>query len=271
MKNELKNTAAIASSTVVPESTVNNNLTSYIEVEKKMKEFKILNISPENKSTVISENLDKKLVDNTESKLTLNNNVIDVKPTIASLKNETSELLMEKIIKNPQALRSNPDHYYVDYNEDNIKPNINININSKTETHEQISLNDTKSNETKVDINDEKIDIVNNQSLSTVKQNISSLNNKTEYYSSSSRLKTAGTGIVQVKMQNTSVQQDGSTKLIYSVHLGGKPVPAETAAKDMALLSSQEVALELGVPVIIQSQRKVFFLFSFYFKLKLKM
>ncbi|XP_044578368.1 uncharacterized protein LOC123261003 isoform X1 [Cotesia glomerata] len=257
MKNELKNTVAIASSTVVPESIVNNNLTSYIEVEKKMKEIKILNISHENKSTVISENLDKKLVDNTESKLTLNNNAIDVKPAITSLKNETSELLMEKIVKNPQALRSNPDHYYVDYNEDNIKPNTNVNINSKTEIerHEQTSLNDTKSNETKVDINDEKIDIVNNQSsLSTVKQNISSLNNKTEYYSSSSRLKTAGTGIVQVKMQNTSVQQDGSTKLIYSVHLGGKPVPAETAAKDMALLSSQEVALELGVPVIIQSQ-----------------
>lgn len=62
--------------------------------------------------------------------------------------------------------------------------------------------------------------------------------------------------LVQVKMQNTSVIDRGATKLIYSVHLGGKPVPAETAAKDMALLSPQEVALELGTPVLIQSERK---------------
>ncbi|CAK9813164.1 hypothetical protein ANTPLA_LOCUS7718 [Anthophora plagiata] len=60
--------------------------------------------------------------------------------------------------------------------------------------------------------------------------------------------------IIQVKMQNTSVMENGATKLIYSVHLGGKPVPAETAARDMALLSSQEVALELGAPVLIQSE-----------------
>ncbi|XP_063988047.1 uncharacterized protein LOC135168089 isoform X6 [Diachasmimorpha longicaudata] len=57
-----------------------------------------------------------------------------------------------------------------------------------------------------------------------------------------------------VRMQNTTVLEDGSTRLIYSVHLGGKPVPAETAAKDMSLLSPQEVALELGAPVIIQSE-----------------
>ncbi|XP_033222414.1 uncharacterized protein LOC117176311 isoform X2 [Belonocnema kinseyi] len=61
-------------------------------------------------------------------------------------------------------------------------------------------------------------------------------------------------GLVQVKMQNTSVIDRGTTKLIYSVHLSGKPVPAETAAKDMALLSPQEVALELGTPVLIQSE-----------------
>ncbi|KOC61153.1 hypothetical protein WH47_04419 [Habropoda laboriosa] len=60
--------------------------------------------------------------------------------------------------------------------------------------------------------------------------------------------------IIQVKMQNTSVMEGGATKLIYSVHLGGKPVPAETAARDMALLSPQEVALELGAPVLIQSE-----------------
>ncbi|XP_076176292.1 uncharacterized protein LOC143151238 isoform X2 [Ptiloglossa arizonensis] len=59
---------------------------------------------------------------------------------------------------------------------------------------------------------------------------------------------------VQVRMQNTSVTESGTTKLIYSVHLGGKPVPAEIAARDMALLSPQEVALELGAPVLIQSE-----------------
>ena len=63
-------------------------------------------------------------------------------------------------------------------------------------------------------------------------------------------------GFVQVRMQNTNVIDGGAIKLIYSVHLGQKPVPAETAAKDMALLSSQEVALELGTPVLIQSERK---------------
>lgn len=63
-------------------------------------------------------------------------------------------------------------------------------------------------------------------------------------------------GVVQVRMQNTSVLEGGATRLIYSVHLSGKPVPAETAAKDMALLSTQEVALELGTPVIISSERE---------------
>ncbi|XP_011162628.2 uncharacterized protein LOC105197781 isoform X2 [Solenopsis invicta] len=61
-------------------------------------------------------------------------------------------------------------------------------------------------------------------------------------------------GIVKVRMQNTSVIEGGAMRLIYSVHLDGKPVPAETAARDMALLSPQEVALELGAPVIIQSE-----------------
>lgn len=63
-------------------------------------------------------------------------------------------------------------------------------------------------------------------------------------------------GVVKVRMQNTSVIESGATRLIYSVHLDDKPVPAETAARDMALLSPQEVALELGAPVIIQSERE---------------
>ncbi|RLU25185.1 hypothetical protein DMN91_003277 [Ooceraea biroi] len=61
-------------------------------------------------------------------------------------------------------------------------------------------------------------------------------------------------GIVKVRMQNMSIIESGAMRLIYSVHLDGKPVPAETAARDMALLSPQEVALELGAPVIIQSE-----------------
>lgn len=63
-------------------------------------------------------------------------------------------------------------------------------------------------------------------------------------------------GVVRVRMQNTSVTEGGAMRLIYSVHLDDKPVPAEMAARDMALLSPQEVALELGAPVIIQSERE---------------
>lgn len=235
--------------------------------------FKAINLN-ENKSTfehneqiklkISTENLDKELLENIKSKVILNDDTLDVKLTETSFKNNKSDLFMEKIVESPQALRSNPEQFYEDYNEDDFKPNTNINTNLKTESHKLTLMNDTKSNTTNVDINDEKLVIVNNQSLvSSVQLNTSSLNNKTESYSSSSRLRTVGTGIVQVKMQNTTVQRDGSTKLIYSVHLGGKPVPAETAAKDMALLSSQEVALELGAPVIIQSERKFFFLYIY--------
>lgn len=82
-------------------------------------------------------------------------------------------------------------------------------------------------------------------------------------YSKLRLLDHTGEETVQVRMQNTSITESGATKLIYSVHLGGKPVPAETAARDMALLSSQEVALELGAPVLIQSERKCLFINTF--------
>lgn len=71
------------------------------------------------------------------------------------------------------------------------------------------------------------------------------------------KLRALEVGKVQVRMQNTSTIEGGATKLIYSVHLGGEPVPAASAARDMALLSEQEVALELGAPVIIQSEREL--------------
>ncbi|XP_012534306.1 uncharacterized protein LOC105835502 isoform X3 [Monomorium pharaonis] len=81
--------------------------------------------------------------------------------------------------------------------------------------------------------------------------------NDNEVASVRSRLRLADgsiPGVVKVRMQNTSVIEGGATRLIYSVHLDDKPVPAETAARDMALISPQEVALELGAPVIIQSE-----------------
>lgn len=100
----------------------------------------------------------------------------------------------------------------------------------------------------------------NNSKLNTdtVSGNRSS-DDKSMSASVSSKLRLADgsiAGVVKVRMQNTSVIEGGATRLIYSVHLDGKPVPAETAARDMALLSPQEVALELGAPVIVQSERE---------------
>ncbi|XP_050457989.1 uncharacterized protein LOC126854883 isoform X2 [Cataglyphis hispanica] len=90
-----------------------------------------------------------------------------------------------------------------------------------------------------------KIDVISNRSKDNEREDIRS------------RLRLVDgsiPGIVKVRMQNMSVIEGGAMRLIYSVHLDDKPVPAETAARDMALLSPQEVALELGAPVIIQSE-----------------
>ena len=76
-------------------------------------------------------------------------------------------------------------------------------------------------------------------------------------FNKSKSLLASDVGLVQVRMQNTTVIEGGPTKLIYSVHLAGKAVPADKAAKDMMLLSEQEVALVLGAPVIIQSEREI--------------
>lgn len=105
-------------------------------------------------------------------------------------------------------------------------------------------------------------DYKNNYSMS--EQEVSNIDGKNiSKYSKLRLLDHTGEETVQVRMQNTSITENGATKLIYSVHLGGKPVPAETAARDMALLSSQEVALELGAPVLIQSERKCLFINTF--------
>ncbi|KOX79442.1 hypothetical protein WN51_02707 [Melipona quadrifasciata] len=100
-------------------------------------------------------------------------------------------------------------------------------------------------------------DIQNNRARTSRNEILHDINSESINASKYSELRSmdhAGDEIVQVRMQNTSVTESGATKLIYSVHLGGKPVPAETAARDMALLSPQEVALELGAPVLIQSE-----------------
>ncbi|XP_029679452.1 uncharacterized protein LOC115245321 [Formica exsecta] len=122
-------------------------------------------------------------------------------------------------------------------------------------------------------INPTYIDETNNSNEQIPRESIPSINLKSDSKSNTdfvsnrssddesagmrSRLRLADgsiPGIVKVRMQNTSVIEGGAMRLIYSVHLDDKPVPAETAARDMALLSPQEVALELGAPVIIQSE-----------------
>lgn len=93
--------------------------------------------------------------------------------------------------------------------------------------------------------------------LQTGKDFFEERNNSEPFNVTREKLRSLEVGKVEVRMQNTSLTRDGETRLIYSVHLGGEPVPAASAARDMALLSEQEVALELGAPVIIQSERKL--------------
>ncbi|XP_034941627.1 uncharacterized protein [Chelonus insularis] len=144
---------------------------------------------------------------------------------------------INKNIKNPQALRSHVDEFYPDFpNESDIKLSFDSNTYPSV-NEKQDSMNQT-----------DAYTLLDNQKKVHEVKKISDSNTP------NSRLRIKGIDIVQVRMQNTTVLDDGSTRLIYSVHLDGKPVPAETAAKDMALLSPQEVALELGAPVVIQSE-----------------
>ncbi|XP_015117807.1 uncharacterized protein LOC107041671 isoform X2 [Diachasma alloeum] len=136
----------------------------------------------------------------------------------------------------PQYLMGGNSQFYPDMRDvDNLEPTINDDKVSSSEGDNDEAVRLKKSNEAE------------ENGTEVVREPQSAKLNSTN-----SRLRTSG--MVQVRMQNTTVLEDGSTRLIYSVHLGGKPVPAETAAKDMALLSPQEVALELGAPVIIQSE-----------------
>lgn len=51
------------------------------------------------------------------------------------------------------------------------------------------------------------------------------------------------------------------TEIIYSVFVAGKPVLATTAAKDMELLSNDEVVQVLESPIMTKAERKCFYLF----------
>lgn len=44
-------------------------------------------------------------------------------------------------------------------------------------------------------------------------------------------------------------------EVLYHVSVAGKPVPAVTAAEDMALVSDEEVQVELGYPFIVKAER----------------
>lgn len=64
---------------------------------------------------------------------------------------------------------------------------------------------------------------------------------------------------VEVFLYNISkdnMNYTDSLRVIYWVSVGGRPVPARTAARDMLLLADAEVAAELGYPVTTKAERK---------------
>ncbi|KAK9299649.1 hypothetical protein QLX08_007441 [Tetragonisca angustula] len=147
------------------------------------------------------------------------------------------------------------------YSNNNLSTTTSVNFHENTTdyTSQRSLQNDAstfKSSSTGYNLQDDG-DIQDNRARTSRNEIFNDINSESINASKYSELRSmdhAGDEIVQVRMQNTSVTESGATKLIYSVHLGGKPVPAETAARDMALLSPQEVALELGAPVLIQSE-----------------
>ena len=145
------------------------------------------------------------------------------------------------------------------YSNNNLSTTTSVNFHENTTDYTlQNDPSTFKSSSTGYNLQDDG-DIQDNRARTSRNEIFNDINSESINASKYSELRSmdhAGDEIVQVRMQNTSVTESGATKLIYSVHLGGKPVPAETAARDMALLSPQEVALELGAPVLIQSERK---------------
>ncbi|KAK0076031.1 hypothetical protein PV326_011124, partial [Microctonus aethiopoides] len=265
VKNLMKSLLTTDTTISISEISTTSNLLNETGVRKRMRQVKIIGDELIKRNNInIEESSSNQIIDETTS---LNNfnftnddrdsieEVSSITP-IVSLKFDDpalNETLIEngKIVKalnlsgnknviDPQPLRSNPG-FYPDFTMDEFEQSNSVNTTSS-----DIFIYDKNFNINTVNISD-------NHSDEFLKQyGFNNSINQKEI--NSSKLRTAGIGIVQVRMQNTTVLNDGSTRLIYSVHLGGKPVPAETAAKDMALLSSQEVALELGAPVIIQSE-----------------
>lgn len=156
------------------------------------------------------------------------------------------------------------------YSNNNLSPTTSVDFHENTTDYTtQHSLqNNASFNSFPTEYNLQGDDDIQDNLATLGKEILNDINSESINASKYSELRSmdhAGDEIVQVRMQNTSVTESGATKLIYSVHLGGKPVPAETAARDMALLSPQEVALELGAPVLIQSERKLHYCHSFIF------
>jgi hypothetical protein len=63
---------------------------------------------------------------------------------------------------------------------------------------------------------------------------------------------------VAVYVHNRTSKNADELQLIYTVHVGGKPVLAVAAAEDMKLVSNTEVTAELGYPVITKAEREYY-------------
>jgi hypothetical protein len=63
---------------------------------------------------------------------------------------------------------------------------------------------------------------------------------------------------VVVHVHNRTSKNTDELELVYTVHVGGKPVLAVAAAEDMKLVSNTEVTAELGYPVITKAERKYY-------------
>lgn len=61
-----------------------------------------------------------------------------------------------------------------------------------------------------------------------------------------------------VYVHNRTSKNTDELELVYTVHVGGKPVLAVAAAEDMKLVSNTEVTAELGYPVITKAERKYY-------------
>lgn len=61
-------------------------------------------------------------------------------------------------------------------------------------------------------------------------------------------------------VHNRTSKNADELQLLYTVHVGGKPVLATAAAEDMKLVSTTEVTAELGYPVITKAEREYYIL-----------